>query len=382
MWYDIIVLGILAFAMIRGAMKGMVWQLAVISAIVLCFAFAESLSLTLAPLISVEPPLNRWIAMFLLYVGFSFVCFAAARVLRDFIEKAKFEAFDRHLGAVFGLLKGAMFSLVLTFFVVTISESQRSTILNSYSGYASAVIMDGLHPVMPEGLHEVLEPYIHQLDHPGLPLRHSHHLADHDGEDHEHGFDESADDPPFSNGSNSPFTEDDGSAGNSNPLVEFVDGVEAILDPDLRALALEALQNTDPDDRQELMTKLSSGIPGLIRTISLEWRDGKPAQADSSNERGRLLREIAALYYDFPDAQQSMIEEVEKALAGIPDQVSLAVVRDWHADVMVVKPDPDPQTDLSTLLDVRIVRQLEQAGVSLNTLGSSLQSRLRATESR
>lgn len=380
MWYDLIVLAILAFAMIRGAMKGMVWQLAVIAAIVLCFVFSESLSLSLAPMIGVEPPLNRWIAMFLLYVGFSFVCFAAARVLRDFIEKAKFEAFDRHLGALFGLLKGVAFSLVLTFFVVTISDSQRPVILRSYSGYASAVIMDGLHPVMPEGLHEVLEPYIHQLDRTDMPLKHSHGLVendddahhDHDGHDHSSLFSES----PFSGGGDTPFASDDNPTGQDESLVEFVNSVEEIFDPDLRALALEALQNTAPEDRHELMAKLTSGIPGLIRTISLEWREGKPEDRDSGNERARLLQEVGAVYFDFPDAQESMIEEVELSLAGVPDEVALAAIRDWHADVMAIRPDPDPETDLSTLLDVRIVRQLERARVPLGSLSSTLQDRL------
>jgi len=381
MWYDVIVVGILVFAMIRGAMKGMVWQLAVIAAIVLCFAFAESLSLSLAPLISVEPPLNRWIAMFLLYVGFSFVCFAAARVLRDFIEKARFEAFDTHLGAAFGLLKGVAFSLVLTFFVVTISESQRSTILNSYSGYASAVIMDALHPVMPAGLHDVLEPYIHRLDHPGLPLKHNHHQV----AGHEDNHDHATDDAPFGGNDDAPFTADgDPQAGDSNALVAFVDGVEAIIDSDVRSLALEALQNTEPEDRGELMAKLSSSIPSLIRTISLKWRDGKPAHDDANNnqERSRLLREVSALYYDSAADQQTMIDEVEQSLAGIPDHVALAVVRDWHADVMAVRPDPDPETGLSTRLDERIVRQLELAGVPLTNLSSTLQSRLQESVSR
>ncbi len=83
MWYDILVLGILVVALLRGAIKGFVWQLASIAALVLCFVFAETASVAMAPYIGVEPPLNRWIAMFVLYIVCSLISFAIARRLRD-----------------------------------------------------------------------------------------------------------------------------------------------------------------------------------------------------------------------------------------------------------------------------------------------------------
>jgi membrane protein required for colicin V production len=326
--------------------------------------------------------------MFLLYVGFSFVSFAAARILRDVIEKARFDAFDRHLGATFGLLKGAAFCIVLTFFVGTISESQRPVIFNSYSGYASALVMDRLHPVMPAELHEVLEPYIHTLDRPGMGL-HSH--AGNDDDDHHEHDGHDHDDLP-SAGGDDPFTEDGTASGSvSDPLVQFVNGIEDLLDRDLRTLVLEALENTNPDDRQELMAKLSAATPEVIRTIAQSWRDGKPAGggagtaaggSNTARQRDQLQREIAAIFFDARDAQQLMIQEMERALTGVPDEVSLAVLEDWHADLMALRPDPDPQTDLTSSLDVRILRQLTAARVPWSSLTSSLQNRLREAAQR
>ena len=121
MWYDLLILAIIIFAAIRGAMKGFVWQLATIAALVLCFLFATPLSLALAPAIGVQPPLNRWIALAVIYALFSLLAFGGARMLREGIEKAKFVEYDRHLGSVFGLLKGVVIALVLTFFAVTLS---------------------------------------------------------------------------------------------------------------------------------------------------------------------------------------------------------------------------------------------------------------------
>ena len=70
------------------------------------------ISLALAPLITVKPPLNRWIAMFILYIGFSLISFGVARQLRDWIEKAQFVEYDRHLGALLGLVKGIVICLL------------------------------------------------------------------------------------------------------------------------------------------------------------------------------------------------------------------------------------------------------------------------------
>ena len=155
-WYDMVMAGVLILAVIRGAMMGFVWLLAAIAAIVLCFYCAGSLSLTIAPMIpKVEAPANRWVAMFVLYLAFSFLSFGAARVLRGWIEKAKFQEYDRHLGAIFGLVKGVAFCLVVTFFVVTLSDDLRETVVKSESSYGAAIIMDRLHPVMPKNMHEV-----------------------------------------------------------------------------------------------------------------------------------------------------------------------------------------------------------------------------------
>ena len=172
MWYDLLTLVILMYAMFRGAMKGVVWQLATIAALLMCFFFSGTLSAALAPFIRVEPPLNQWIAMLILYLGFSFVSFGIARVAHEMIESMKIEALDRHLGAILGLVKGGMFSLFLTFFLVTLSHAARETIINSESGYVAAVVIDRLDPVIPGDLHALLEPYIRRLDAPEIEREH------------------------------------------------------------------------------------------------------------------------------------------------------------------------------------------------------------------
>jgi membrane protein required for colicin V production len=321
-WYDLVMAAFLIFALIRGAAKGIVWQLAAISAIVLCFYFAGTLSAELAPMLPVEGPAARWVAMFMLYVGFSFVSFGLARVVRNAIEKAKFQAFDRHLGAVFGLIKGVAFCLVVTFFSVTYSDEMHDIIAKSHSAYASAIIMDRLHPVMPEKMHDVLEPYIHSLDRPGMDLKYNHHAdagevghEDHEGHDHDHDADTLAEAPGEAVSRNDSF------GGDSSESFMLDD-----------------------------------------------------ANADES--RNRLIEEIVGQFGGEPQAQVSRAEKIELALVGIPRPVALAVLRDWYADLVTGQTDPDPQTDKATKLDARIVRQLSAAKVPLTQLNQTLRDRL------
>lgn len=386
MWYDIIIAGVLLVATIRGAKKGFVWQLASIAALILCFVFAETASVLLAPHIKLEPPLNRWVTMFGLYVVCSFVSFAVARQLHGWIEQAKFQEFDRHLGSLFGFIKGAVFALVATFFIVTLSEAARAHVLESKSGYFAAIIMDRLHPVMPKELHDVLEPYIHQLDRPGIDLHfadHAHQHGDKEGEqpghnhdlhthtDHDHGGPIQGTAPQGGNTAEPAVPPRQGSEGIR--LDDLIADLPGMLDPELRKRVLEALGSVAPEERGSLLDEFRSAIPGLLPPQD----DGVHLTAGMAAERDALLREIAEVYADEPSARQSLIDEIQAATAGLPASVSAAVLRDWHADLLLGMPDPDPATDVSTTLDSRIVRQLQLAGVPLDTLGRGLQDRLR-----
>lgn len=182
LWFDAIVVCILLFGLIRGAKMGLIWQLAWIAAIALAFAFSQTGSVFLAQVIPLESPLDRWVAMFILYLMAALASFGVAYKLRDWLEDWKFERLDNYLGAVFGIIKGALVSLVMVFFVVTLSPELRDVALESHTGYVAAEVMQGLHPVMPGELHDVLHPYIHQLD----DADDNEELHAHDGHDHDH----------------------------------------------------------------------------------------------------------------------------------------------------------------------------------------------------
>ncbi|QDU79742.1 Colicin V production protein [Polystyrenella longa] len=395
MWYDLLIFAILIYAIIRGAMKGLVWQLAAIAAIVLCFFFAESASLLLAPYIGLNPPLDRWVAMLFLYFIFSFASFALARGLKEGLEKAKFDDFDRHLGALFGLVKGVVFSIVLTFFVVTIYDESRTFIMGTHSGYYAAIIMDRMHPVMPEGLSEMLEPYIHKLDSDNIDLQHAHDGHEHTGESG--GFKGIDFGSIFSGGSSgsdsgsgdafdSPFQSPSTNINNNqaDPLLIFVRNLPANLVSDqLKSQMITAVEHTAPEDRTELLSHLSSGVPSLMEKVAREWSNGKPQdQTINSSRLEQMLNGIASMYGETELSQRAVRDEIDTALYGLPEPVAQAAVQDWHADLMGFQGDPDPQTTINTPLNERILRQLQRAGIGLNQLSSKLQNQLRATANR
>ncbi|HVV99347.1 MAG TPA: CvpA family protein [Planctomycetaceae bacterium] len=468
MLYDLFAAAVLMMTTARGAHRGFAWQVAGIASLVLCFVFATPLSLQIAPKINLEPPLNRWAAMLTIYLLFSFGCYAVASAFRSAFEKARFEQFDKHLGAGFGLLKGVIGIMVLTFFLVTISTSARQYILHTYAGYASAHIMDQLDPVMPAELHAILQPYIHELD---GATPDDIKLSDFEngngsnpngnGDGYGNGSDNgygngnganprrngngyaNANGNPYGNGNganSNPFEDPNGPQGNQvQPSIEdLLNKIPALAGAELRKLVAEALTNTPPEQRPQLMSKLQSHqTPAQIRTTARAWLQGPPqpnpppnvggyrpfeddnvnspssttsglsptqdAQRPTSDTRrptrhvmedepapvpvpkaapiakktidlrpliGRVVNEISS-----GEKQRAHQTEIENSLSGVPNQVAAAALKDWLADLEGTI-DPDPQTDITTPLDARIVRQLQRANVPLNRLDQALRTRL------
>ncbi|MDB5339667.1 MAG: Colicin production protein [Planctomycetaceae bacterium] len=457
MAFDIFICVILLFTTIRGAAKGVAWQLAGIGALVLCFLFATPLSLSLAPMIKLAPPLNRWVAMLGIYLVFSFGTFAIARGFREALEKAKFVEFDRHMGALFGLFKGAIIALVITFFSVAMSQQAREYILKTYTGYTAAHIMNALDPVMPKELHAVLEPYIHELDAVDPELE-----RDREAYHDDLGVDPNAD--PLTNPRNSgggyrpatgdstdglprdPFQADAGQEGpplndpNAPPTAAptFMEEAEQLLKripslaskvaPAVKQQVVKAMQNTLSEHRDELVDQLRQApTPEHVSSVARAWQNGRPTRqppidqagdeeapfdgfnnrpinnnrpiagrpqpqipgrgrinsperiVDDENlqpQRQELLQGIARVFSSQPSQQARKMTEIETVMLGLPDPIAVGALSDWLSDLRGEDPDPDPQTDVSTLLNVRIARQIESQNIPRNRLPIEWQTRL------
>jgi membrane protein required for colicin V production len=163
--YDICMLVVLLGATVLGAWKGMAWQVASTASLVVSYLVALRFSAPLAHHFGQQAPLNRFLAMFVLYLGTSLAIWLAFRIVAGFIDRLRLREFDRQMGALFGAGKGILLCVAITFFAVTLSTRARSAVLQSRSGYYIAVLLNRADKVMPQELHQVLDPYLDKLEH-------------------------------------------------------------------------------------------------------------------------------------------------------------------------------------------------------------------------
>jgi membrane protein required for colicin V production len=163
--YDVLMLVVLALAIVWGAWKGLVWQIASILSIILSYFVALRFRQPLAGIIEATPPWNMFLAMLILFLGTGLVVWLGFNLVSEFLERVKLKEFDRQLGALFGAAKGALICILVTLFsVALLGDAQRQAICNSKSGYYIAVLLDRADLVIPRELHSVLEPYLDRLD--------------------------------------------------------------------------------------------------------------------------------------------------------------------------------------------------------------------------
>lgn len=163
--YDIVMLVVLLGAGLFGAVKGFAWQLASIASIVLSYFVAYRFRGPLSESIVAEPPWNLFLAMLILFVGTSLVVWVGFNMVRETLDRMRLKEFDRQIGAIFGLLKGALYCTLITLFAVTLmGESVRSKIVASNSGRFIARNLDRSESVIPSEIHQFVRPYLERFD--------------------------------------------------------------------------------------------------------------------------------------------------------------------------------------------------------------------------
>jgi len=163
--YDIIMLAVLLGMTMFGAWKGLAWQIAATSSLVVSYIVAFKFRDSVAEMLPLDKPLSVFVAMLILYLGTSLAVWMIFRYVSEMINKIKLKDFDRQAGALLGLATGVCFCLVITFFAMSLStHAQRRQICDSRSGFYITRVIDKVHTIMPDEIHEVLGPYLHSLD--------------------------------------------------------------------------------------------------------------------------------------------------------------------------------------------------------------------------
>lgn len=171
--YDLVMLGILAVTALLGYFKGMVWQLAWIAGIVASSFVALRYGTLAAPYFGQQEPWNRFAAMLALYAATSLVVWLAFRLVSGVINAIHLSAFDHQLGLLFGLAKGALLCVVITFFAVTLAPAYRQQIVTSRSGRLVAQVIVEADNYLPKELQSTVDPFVKQFEQqfqqPGMP---------------------------------------------------------------------------------------------------------------------------------------------------------------------------------------------------------------------
>jgi membrane protein required for colicin V production len=163
-YYDIAMLVVLVGSTLFGVWKGMAWQVASLASVAVSAAVAVHSSAAIAPYFPGQEPWNRFLAMLVLYVVTAGAIWILFRLVSNVIDRVKLKEFDRQLGATFGLAKGALYCVVITFFMVTLSEPGRQLVLESRSGDLIARGIRNANPILPEDVRKYLGEYIDELD--------------------------------------------------------------------------------------------------------------------------------------------------------------------------------------------------------------------------
>ncbi len=102
--------------------------------------------------------------MLVLYVVTAAAIWIVFHLVSGIIDRVQLKEFDRQLGAIFGLAKGVLYCVVITFFAVTLSEPARQMVLQSRSGDLIARGIRNANPILPEDVRTYLGKYIDEFD--------------------------------------------------------------------------------------------------------------------------------------------------------------------------------------------------------------------------
>jgi len=159
--FDILILILVGWLTLRGAMKGMVSQLASIVAVIASFWAAVRFGPVLQPIMQTtfgaEPPWNKVLAITVAFVGASIAVMFLKSLVMKIISAIHMNKFDRLCGALFGFLKAVLIGMVITFFAVMLSEQTRDWVTQSKSGTILTRLIQRTQTLLPEDVSTLVE---------------------------------------------------------------------------------------------------------------------------------------------------------------------------------------------------------------------------------
>lgn len=118
---DITLAVLILFGMIRGFMKGFIYELAMLGALLVCYFLGFKLAGIVAGFLSkhfhANPEHLRYISYFIVWLGVSIAAWFIAKLLSGLADIVALGPFNKVAGAIFGGMKYALVISLLLFFI-------------------------------------------------------------------------------------------------------------------------------------------------------------------------------------------------------------------------------------------------------------------------
>lgn len=151
-WVDMAVLGILGVSMLVGLLRGLVFELLSVLGWIAAWFAAQWLAPWIAPHVPIGQAgsaLNHAAALVLGFAAALLVWGLTARMVRALMRASPLSAFDRTLGAAFGLLRGLVVLLLITAVVGLTPLARSPDWRNSQASVWLNAALQGLKPALP-----------------------------------------------------------------------------------------------------------------------------------------------------------------------------------------------------------------------------------------
>jgi membrane protein required for colicin V production len=154
-WVDWALLAVLVVSMVVGVWRGLVFEVLSLLGWIAAYIAAQAFTPWVAAALPIGAPgsaLNQAAAFALTFVGALLVWALAARLLRAVVHATPLQAIDRVLGALFGLLRGAVLLLAVATVVALTPAARSPTWQHSQGAAWLNALLAGLKPLLPDAV--------------------------------------------------------------------------------------------------------------------------------------------------------------------------------------------------------------------------------------
>ncbi|MDE2398272.1 MAG: CvpA family protein [Burkholderiales bacterium] len=154
-WVDWTMAGVLALSVLVGLLRGFVFEAMTLAGWFVAWFAAQWFAVDAGHRIPFGAPgsaVNHAAAFALCFIAAIIVWGLVARLIRLLVRATPLSPADRLLGAVFGLLRGAVFLLAVATVVVSTPAAQSALWRESTGAAALVAALDALKPLLPQPL--------------------------------------------------------------------------------------------------------------------------------------------------------------------------------------------------------------------------------------